>query len=89
MDKNSTTIFKIHSTDLTKEIKCSNSKMVSCWEWPSTCYLANKLKKFTKCPAGQILKYKSNNKKIKYLKLLPVSTFMLLLKESGSDRSAR
>ena len=44
--------------------------MVSCWEWPSTCYLANKLEKFTKCPAGEILKYKSNNKK-KILEITP------------------
>ena len=30
----------------------------------STCYLAIKLDKFTKCPAEQIVKYKLNNKKI-------------------------
>ena len=29
------------------------------------CYLAIKLEKFTKCPAGQIVKYKLNNKKKK------------------------
>ena len=27
------------------------------------CYLAIKLEKFTECPAGQIVKYKLNNKK--------------------------
>ena len=40
--------------------------MVSRWEQPSTCYLAIKLEKFTKCPAGQIVKYKLNDKKTKY-----------------------
>ena len=36
--------------------------MVSRWGQPSTCYLVVKLKKCTKCPAGQIVKYKLNNK---------------------------
>ena len=39
--------------------------MVSCWGYLSTCYLAIKLEKFTKYPAGQIVKYKLNNKKEK------------------------
>ena len=52
-----------HPTHLTKEIKQSNSKMVSRWRQPSTCYLAIKLEKSTECPAGQIVKYKLNNKK--------------------------
>ena len=39
--------------------------MVSRWGWPSTCYLAIKLEKFTKCLAGQIVKKKLNNNKKK------------------------
>ena len=31
------------------------------------CYLAIKLEKFTKCLAGQIVKYKLNNKKKNYI----------------------
>ena len=39
--------------------------MVSCLGYLSTCYLAIKLEKFTKYPAGQIVKYKLNNNKKK------------------------
>lgn len=48
---------KKHSMDLTKEIKHTNSKMVS------TRYLAIKLEKFSKCPAGQIVRHKLKIKK--------------------------
>ena len=44
-----------HPTDLTLEISQLNSKMVFHWGQPSTCYLAIKLEKFTKFPAGQIV----------------------------------
>ena len=37
--------------------------MVSRWGLATQCYLVIKLKKFTKCPAGQIVKYKLNNNK--------------------------
>ena len=44
--------------------------MVSCLGYLSTCYLAIKLEKFTKYPAGQIVKYKlNNNKKKKYIEV--------------------
>ena len=51
-----------YPTDLTEEIKQSNSKMVSHWRQPPTCYLAIKLETFTKCPVGQIVKCKLNKK---------------------------
>ena len=38
--------------------------MVPYWGQPSTCYLAIQLEKSTKCPAGQIVKYKLNKKQI-------------------------
>ena len=44
-----------HVIDLTKEIKQTNSKMISYvgeGRQSSTCYLTIKLKKLTKCPAG-------------------------------------
>ena len=57
-----------YSTNLTIEINQLNSKMVFHWGQPSTCYLAIKLEKFTKFPAGQIVKCQSVTcQGIKYL----------------------
>ena len=52
--------------------------MVSRWGLPSTCYLAIKLEKFTKCPTGQIVKHKLNNKKKKEIEELVDNLGMLL-----------
>ena len=55
--------------------------MVSRWGWPSTCYLAIKLEKFTNCPAAQIVKYKLNNKK----KKKQIETTRLILKKPNAN----